>query len=76
MTGPKGAAGLPCEQPEDYLTGILMVKHSQTADVPKCFPGQIELWNGYSLLYIEGNERAHNQDLGIRLIVIFEKPKK
>lgn len=23
-----------------------------------------KLWDGYSLLYVEGNEKAHNQDLG------------
>ena len=40
------------------------MKHSQTIDVPKCEAGHIKLWDGYSLLYIEGNEKAHHQDLG------------
>jgi collagen type IV alpha len=48
----------------DYMTGILLVKHSQTDMVPECYPGHHKLWDGYSLLYIEGNEKAHNQDLG------------
>ena len=42
-----------------------MVKHSQSTTVPFCESGQVELWKGYSLLYTEGNEKAHNQDLGI-----------
>ena len=62
--GPKGEPGLPCEDQPDYLTGILLVKHSQTMEVPHCEPGHIKLWDGYSLLYIEGNEKAHHQDLG------------
>jgi integrin beta 8 len=62
--GSKGEPGLPCEDQPDYLTGILLVKHSQTIDVPQCEPGHIKLWDGYSLLYIEGNEKAHHQDLG------------
>ena len=32
--------------------------------VPECPRGQTKLWDGYSLLYIEGNEKAHHQDLG------------
>jgi len=40
------------------------VKHSQSTTVPFCEPGHVQLWTGYSLLYIEGNERSHNQDLG------------
>lgn len=62
--GPKGERGEPCDQPEDYLTGILLVKHSQSAEIPQCDPGHVKLWDGYSLLYIEGNEKSHNQDLG------------
>lgn len=40
------------------------MKHSQTMEVPHCEVGHIKLWDGYSLLYIEGNEKAHHQDLG------------
>jgi len=62
--GEKGEAGRPCEQQNDYQSGFLVVKHSQTTKIPQCEAGQIQLWTGYSLLYVEGNERAHNQDLG------------
>lgn len=67
----KGQPGLPCEQQPDYLTGILLVKHSQTIEVPRCEPGHIKLWDGYSLLYIEGNEKAHHQDLGIQVFILY-----
>ena len=26
--------------------------------------GELKLWDGYSLLYVEGNEKSHHQDLG------------
>lgn len=29
-----------------------------------CPVGMAKLWSGYSLLYMEGQEKAHNQDLG------------
>lgn len=62
--GPKGEAGAACEAIGDYLTGTLLVKHSQSVEVPRCESGHIQLWEGYSLLYVEGNEKAHTQDLG------------
>lgn len=40
------------------------MRHSQTTSIPVCPAGHVRLWDGYSLLYIEGNEKAHNQDLG------------
>ena len=57
-TGPAGAPGgtLP--------TGFLVVRHSQTRAIPQCLRGSVKLWEGYSLLYLEGNERASSQDLG------------
>lgn len=61
--GVQGAPGAACA-PRDFLTGILLVRHSQRAVVPTCEQGHIKLWEGYSLLYIDGNEKAHNQDLG------------
>ena len=63
--GLKGEPGQPCHDQPDYLTGILLVKHSQSIQVPSCESGHIKLWDGYSLLYIEGNEKAHHQDLGM-----------
>lgn len=44
--------------------GYLLVKHSQTDQEPMCPQGMNKLWSGYSLLYFEGQEKAHNQDLG------------
>lgn len=44
--------------------GYLLVKHSQTEQEPMCPVGMNKLWSGYSLLYFEGQEKAHNQDLG------------
>lgn len=64
LPGPKGREGRPCQELGDYLSGILLVRHSQSVAVPDCPPGQTKLWDGYSLLYIEGNEKAHHQDLG------------
>lgn len=34
-------------------------------DVPTCPRRMKKLWSGYSLLYLEGQEKAHTQDLGI-----------
>ena len=65
QAGLKGNPGRPCSAAADYLTGILLVRHSQTTTVPQCEPGHTRLWDGYSLLYIEGNEKAHHQDLGM-----------
>ncbi|CAG0911181.1 unnamed protein product, partial [Cyprideis torosa] len=39
--------------------------HAQDSIVPECYEGHTKLWDGYSLLYIEGNEKAHAQDLGL-----------
>lgn len=44
--------------------GYTLVKHSQNSQVPMCPQGMAQLWEGYSLLYVEGQEKAHNQDLG------------
>lgn len=44
--------------------GYLLVKHSQSDQTPMCPVGMAKLWEGYSLLYFEGQEKAHNQDLG------------
>jgi collagen type IV alpha len=65
--GPKGVPGLagnPGPSGRVLPSGNIIVRHSQTDRVPMCPPGGSRLWEGYSLLYIEGNERAHSQDLG------------
>lgn len=61
--GEPGQPGAPCTT-SDYLTGTLLVRHSQSETIPRCDYGHHTLWEGYSLLYIDGNEKAHNQDLG------------
>lgn len=38
--------------------------HSQTTQVPRCPESSSSLWEGYSLVYLEGQEKAHTQDLG------------
>ena len=61
LEGEVGRPGLP-----GFTTpsGFLLVRHSQSQELPKCPDGANEIWNGYSLLYIEGNERSQHQDLG------------
>ncbi|KAL0188559.1 hypothetical protein M9458_015658, partial [Cirrhinus mrigala] len=59
IQGPPGTAGS-----SSAAHGFLITRHSQTTDVPLC-PGDTKLiYDGYSLLYVQGNERAHGQDLG------------
>ncbi len=60
--GPTGNVGLPGLVPP---TGFLIVRHSQNTQIPTCPVGQTKMWEGYSLLYLEGNEKAHHQDLGM-----------
>lgn len=64
LRGNDGPPGRPCESEPNYSTGILLVKHSQSSSIPQCEPNHAQLWDGFSLLYIEGNEKSHNQDLG------------
>ena len=65
LKGLPGYPGPPGESGSDYLMGILLVRHSQSAAPPECPSNMQKIWDGYSLLYIEGNEKAHNQDLGL-----------
>ncbi|MED6243819.1 hypothetical protein ATANTOWER_027544, partial [Ataeniobius toweri] len=61
--GPEGNQGPPGPTLNLKL-GFLLVKHSQTEEVPSCPSTMQKLWTGYSLLYLEGQERAYSQDLG------------
>lgn len=45
-------------------SGFLLVMHSQSTSIPACPLNMRVLWVGYSLLYLEGQEKAHTQDLG------------
>ncbi|CAG02171.1 unnamed protein product, partial [Tetraodon nigroviridis] len=61
--GPTGEPGLP--GPRTLLNyGFMLVRHSQTKQIPSCPMNMRVLWVGYSLLYLEGQEKAHTQDLG------------
>lgn len=59
--GPPGRSGPPST---DIFTGFLLTRHSQDVREAMCPAGTRTLWQGYSLLYIEGNEKSHHQDLG------------
>lgn len=62
--GNPGISGLPGMPGRSVSVGYLLVKHSQSDHTPMCPVGMSKLWDGYSLLYFEGQEKAHNQDLG------------
>ena len=49
---------------QSVRVGYTLVKHSQLKQVPLCPSEMTQLWVGYSLLFVEGQEKAHNQDLG------------
>ena len=59
-----GLDGRSCSADVKFSTGQMLVRHSQSSSIPLCGQGETKLWDGYSLLYIEGNEKAHHQDLG------------
>ena len=63
-SGSQGLDGAACTASLVYQTGTMLVRHSQSSSIPLCAPGETKLWDGYSLLYIEGNEKSHHQDLG------------
>uniref|UniRef100_A0A3Q0RVM9 Collagen IV NC1 domain-containing protein n=1 Tax=Amphilophus citrinellus TaxID=61819 RepID=A0A3Q0RVM9_AMPCI len=43
--------------------GFLLVIHSQSVQVPECPADTTQLWVGYSLIYLEAQEKAYTQDL-------------
>ena len=49
---------------EHMTQGIYIYRHSQQSYVPECPSGTAKVWDGYSLSYVVGNQRAHSQDLG------------
>ncbi|XP_028649128.2 collagen alpha-2(IV) chain-like [Erpetoichthys calabaricus] len=64
LLGPAGNPGSPGLSRKTNF-GFLLVMHSQTENVPKCPNDMTTLWNGYSLLYLEAQEKADSQDLGL-----------
>lgn len=72
--GPPGDTGEPGHRSQ-LRSGFLLVIHSQSVQVPECPAGSNQLWVGYSLIYLEGQEKAHTQDLGkstYQLLVLYE----
>lgn len=65
LPGKPGLQGPPGSVARSRSIGYTLVKHSQNNQVPMCPQGMAQLWEGYSLLYVEGQEKAHNQDLGM-----------
>uniref|UniRef100_A0A3P8SID7 Collagen IV NC1 domain-containing protein n=1 Tax=Amphiprion percula TaxID=161767 RepID=A0A3P8SID7_AMPPE len=65
VPGPRGPqGGLPGRGGLGYVDSFMIVRHSQSIRVPDCPYGTSLLYSGYSFLFINGNERAHGQDLG------------
>uniref|UniRef100_A0A8C2ZZG7 Collagen IV NC1 domain-containing protein n=1 Tax=Cyclopterus lumpus TaxID=8103 RepID=A0A8C2ZZG7_CYCLU len=67
FTGPNGDLGYegpPGPPGPPGVSGFLLAIHSQSVQVPQCPEGSSQLWVGYSLVYLEGQEKAHAQDLG------------
>ncbi|CAL1267498.1 unnamed protein product [Larinioides sclopetarius] len=65
VPGSPGEAGIPGLPGKPSASrGYFFTRHSQTTEVPKCPFNAPPMWTGYSLLYLQGNERAHGQDLG------------
>lgn len=64
-TGAKGVPGPPgpCTSTPQH-DSFLFTRHSQELYIPECPAGSSEVYSGYSLLFINGNNRAHGQDLG------------
>lgn len=59
VPGTPGNAGLSV-----FNHGYFLTRHSQTTSLAECPNGMEKMWDGYSLLFMQGNERAHGQDLG------------
>lgn len=59
LQGPAGRAGAP-----PHRDGFLFTRHSQSLQIPECPAASSRVYSGFSLLFINGNNRAHGQDLG------------
>uniref|UniRef100_A0A8C4QVX5 Collagen IV NC1 domain-containing protein n=1 Tax=Eptatretus burgeri TaxID=7764 RepID=A0A8C4QVX5_EPTBU len=62
--GKPGPSGLPGMPGRHLRKGFLLVIHSQAEKTPTCPWDMPMLWEGYSLLYLVGEEIGHGQDLG------------
>lgn len=77
LQGPTGAKGVP-GPPGAYTDArqqdsFLFTRHSQELYIPECPKGSTEVYSGYSLLFINGNNRAHGQDLGRKTRLVMNK---
>lgn len=54
-TGPPGPPGSRDWHNVEEQVGSLVVIHSQSMDVPACPSNLRAIWNGFSLLYLEGS---------------------
>jgi len=64
LTGMKGEMGdMGQKGRQGNMFGVVTV-HSQSDQVPQCPPDSMLLWNGYSLVFTDGNGYGHGQDLG------------
>ncbi|KAI5625478.1 collagen alpha-5(IV) chain [Silurus asotus] len=64
--GQKGSRGPPGRcVPDKSRDSFLFTRHSQTQEIPYCPDGSSEVYSGYSLLFVNGNNHGHGQDLGI-----------
>uniref|UniRef100_A0A8D0DKT0 Collagen IV NC1 domain-containing protein n=1 Tax=Salvator merianae TaxID=96440 RepID=A0A8D0DKT0_SALMN len=65
LPGMKGLPGLPGScLPVPTKRGFIFSRHSQSTTIPSCPSGTAQIYSGYSLLFVQGNEQAHGQDLG------------
>ncbi|OBS63843.1 hypothetical protein A6R68_07618, partial [Neotoma lepida] len=62
LKGKPGDRGTPASGTR--MQGFVFTRHSQTTATPSCPEGTQPLYSGFSLLFVQGNERAHGQDLG------------
>ena len=63
--GPPGSIGDKGPPGNSFSkSGIMLARHSQDQNEPECPANTVKMWNGYSLLYLSGNEKSHQQDLG------------
>lgn len=62
--GREGREGFPGIDGSGSLQGHLVVTHSQSTRIPTCPSNTNLLWEGYSLLFTEGDSYTHHQELG------------
>ena len=71
FSGELGRPGFPGKDGKDApmapppkSRGYYFVMHSQSGEVPECPKDTYNMWEGYSLLHVYGNDQAVGQDLG------------